>query len=283
MAVPQLRVPMMLNATNMYDVDTHVAEIYDRTETKADDVALIRKLVGGRHGLCILEPFCGTGRILIPLAMDGHQVFGLDQAAGMLARARSKIATLPREVRDRVTLAQSDVTREAWPAGFDVVLLGGNCFYELATPEEQEYCIASAAVALKAGGHVFVDNDHLDGELDGEWRKPGVNTGRFPTGVCADGTRLESTTETIGFDGPARIWRARRTTTITFPDGRQVTREWLQQKHPVSAGEVEVWLVKHGFVIEQDLSVRTRLARGTFWARRNGSVCNARSGLTVSG
>ena len=51
----------------MYDVDAHVAEIYDQLETKTADVDLIRRLVGPGNRLRILEPFCGTGRVLIPL------------------------------------------------------------------------------------------------------------------------------------------------------------------------------------------------------------------------
>jgi hypothetical protein len=54
----------------MYDVEPHVAGIYDQSETYTDDVKLIRCLIGERGPWRILEPFCGTGRILIPLAAD---------------------------------------------------------------------------------------------------------------------------------------------------------------------------------------------------------------------
>ena len=60
---------MSHNKTNMYDIEPHIAEIYDQVEIYHDDVELIRKLIGGRGPLRILEPFCGTGRILIPLAV----------------------------------------------------------------------------------------------------------------------------------------------------------------------------------------------------------------------
>jgi hypothetical protein len=56
------------NATNMYDVDAHVAEIYDQVDTQTGDIALLRGFLGPARGLRILEPFCGTGRILIPPA-----------------------------------------------------------------------------------------------------------------------------------------------------------------------------------------------------------------------
>lgn len=252
---------MSVNRTNMYDVEAHVAEFYDHHENYADDVALIRRLIGGRRGLRVLEPFCGTGRILIPLAMDGHEVVGLDQAEAMLDRARAKASDLPEPVQDRITLSCRDVTDGAWPTGFDLVVLGGNCFYELATPEEQEQCIASAAAALRAGGHVYVDNDHMEGELDARWRQPGVGRG-FPTGTCADGTRLESTTETIWFDAPRRLWRCRRRTRAILPDGRVTEAEYVQQKHPCSTGEVRGWLERHGFVVEHLFGDRAGNAYG---------------------
>ena len=121
----------------MYDWDAHVAEFYDQLITDTEDIALIRRLIGPRKRLRILEPFCGTGRMLIPLALDGHAVVGLDRARGMLARAKAKARALPSEVQERITWLQRDVLREAWPAGFDLVILGDNCLYELATPEEQ--------------------------------------------------------------------------------------------------------------------------------------------------
>jgi len=58
---------MSYNTTNMYDVEPHIAEIYDQIETHTDDVELIRRLLGGRGPLRILEPFCGTGRIRISM------------------------------------------------------------------------------------------------------------------------------------------------------------------------------------------------------------------------
>jgi SAM-dependent methyltransferase len=83
----------------VYDIEPHIAEIYDQSETYTDDVKLIRKLINGRGPLRILEPFCGTGRILIPLALDGHETVGLDQAKGMLSRARGQSGARMRRIR----------------------------------------------------------------------------------------------------------------------------------------------------------------------------------------
>jgi len=138
----------------MYDIEPHVAEIYDQQQTFTDDIELLRKLIGDCNPLRILEPFCGTGRILIPLANDGHSLVGLDQANGLLNCAHEKITRLSDEVQRRITLTEADVTIDDWPKDFDLVILGNNCFYELATPEEQERCITCAVTSLKSGGYV---------------------------------------------------------------------------------------------------------------------------------
>jgi SAM-dependent methyltransferase len=264
---------MSRNKTNMYDIEPHIAEIYDLQETYGDDVELVRKLIGGRGPLRILEPFCGTGRIVIPLAFDGHEVVGLDQAKGMLDRARRKVGQLPEQVQRRISLYKADVTADEWPVDLDLVVLGGNCLYELATPEEQENCIASAATSLHSGGHVYIDNDHMEGELDESWHHSGVKQG-FPTGVCSDGTRVESTTETIWSDVPRRLARFRRCTKVTLPDGSVIENEYVQQKHPVSKTEVQQWLGKNGFTLKQVYGDRTgnpyneESPRAIFWAKK---------------
>ncbi len=259
-----------------YDLDPHVAEIYDQLTTATEDLALIRRLIGSRKGLHILEPFCGTGRLLIPLALDGHVVVGLDRAQGMLSRARRKMGALPPEVQQRIALFQCDVLRDAWPSGVDLVILGGNCLYELATPEEQARVIASAAAALRPGGHLFVDNDHMEGGLDRSWYDPPVRERVFPTGECADGARVESRWEVVWYDAPRRLIRFLRQTRISLPDGSIMDGECIQQKHPVSAVEVTNWLASQGLTVEHMLGdyeghpYRDSSPRAIFWATRRG-------------
>jgi len=263
---------------NLYDFDAHVAEYYDQSQVDTADVDLIRRLIAGRRGLRILEPFCGTGRILIPLAQDGHTLVGIDQARVMLERAQAKIDRLEAEVRGRIRLLHADATASDWPGGFDgvgfdLVILGGNCFYELPGPEGQEGCIRRAAASLVPGGHVYVDNDHMEGDLDKTWQRPIVQPS-FPTGLCMDGSRLESTIQTIRYDVPHRAVWFRRWTRLTRPDGGVLERDVLQRKHPVSAGEVRSWLEKHGFTILCQLGDRAGSdykpdsPRAIFWARK---------------
>ncbi len=264
---------MNRSPTNAYDADFHVAEVYDQTETRLDDVDFLRGLIRGSRPMKILEPFCGTGRILIPLALDGCTLVGMDRSAGMLRRAREKIQQLPLEAREQIDLVQADVLSTEWPRSFDLVILGCNCFYELAVPEEQEKCIRQAFQSLRSGGYLFIDNNHMEGELAASWQSMDVVEPSLG-GKCSDGTIVESTRETIWFDAPQRLARFRRCTRIILPDGNVIEQKYIQQKHPVSQLEILGWLERYGFLVEgiygsyAGETYVNASPRAIFWARR---------------
>ena len=264
---------MFHNTVNMYDIESHIAEIYDIQQDSCQDIELIRKLLQGEKSLHILEPFCGTGRIFLPLAKDRHYITGLDQAQGMLDYAAVKISRMTEEIQSRIELHKMDVVKGSWPEGFDLVILGGNCFYELATDTDQEKCVQKAFHSLKPGGYVYIDNDHMEGELASSWIEPGV-TEAFPTGICSDGTRIESFWEVIWYDKPEKLVRFRRSTEVKFQDGKVLSKEFIQQKHPVSMDDVKDWLESHGFIIHHIFGdwagnpYNEKSPRAIFWAQK---------------
>jgi len=242
------KIQLSHNTVNMYDVESHIAELYDIQQDNRQDIELLRKLLQDHESLYILEPFCGTGRIFLPLLLDGHHISGLDQAQDMLDYAALKISRLSEEIQTRIKLQQMDVVEESWPEGFNLVILGGNCFYELATGADQRKCVQKASHSLKPGRYVYIDNDHMESELASSWIEPGV-TKAFPTGICSDGTRIESFCEVIWYDKSEKLVRFRRLTDVKFQDGKVLSKEYIQQKHPVSMDEVKQWLESYGFII----------------------------------
>lgn len=264
---------MHMDATHQkaYELDPHITEVYDQTENYTDDIALIRRLLGESGSLRIFEPFCGTGRIVIPLAQDGHTVVGLDLAQPMLDRARMKIAELPDGVQRCITLLQADALAEEWPAGFDLVVLGANCLYEFESPEEQVACIRKATASLRPGGWVFVDNNARRGPLDEsalQWR------GSWPSGTCADGTRVVSESAIVRIDQQRNLWYKTRTIRIIDPAGQETSYYDETCRHPVSMEEVCRWMDDCGFTVlalfgnRQGAPFTQESGRAIFWAQK---------------
>ncbi len=85
------------------------AALYDwEYRHRRQDVAFYRMLANERPGP-ILDLGCGTGRLTLPLARDGHHVVGLDAAPAMLARARMRLRRASRIVSGRCLLVRADL------------------------------------------------------------------------------------------------------------------------------------------------------------------------------
>lgn len=71
----------------------------------------------------VLELGCGTGRVALGLAKQGHSVVGVDLAAPMLKRAQAKLKRLPPEHAGRLSFQRGNVLSAKLPASFDAVFL----------------------------------------------------------------------------------------------------------------------------------------------------------------
>jgi SAM-dependent methyltransferase len=87
--------------------------------------------LAARQGNPLLELGCGTGRVLLPLAKAGYQVYGLDRDPAMLAVLR---LSAPTELRSELLLLQSDMTAFHLAKRFALILLPCNTFSTLAQP-----------------------------------------------------------------------------------------------------------------------------------------------------
>src|ERR1051325_9541103 len=57
----------------------------------------------------VLEMGCGTGRLLLPIAREGVEIHGLDNAPTMLNILRERVQNEPQEIRNRVALYEGDM------------------------------------------------------------------------------------------------------------------------------------------------------------------------------
>lgn len=110
-----------------------------------------------RRGEPALELGCGSGRLTIPLARDGHLVLGLDLSAPMLARAQARAASLGRAARSRVAFARADFRNFAVAPRFRLVACPFNAFQHLYTAADVQRFLACVRAALAPGGLFVFD------------------------------------------------------------------------------------------------------------------------------
>jgi SAM-dependent methyltransferase len=78
------------------------------------DVAFYRMLADEQGGP-IADLGCGSGRMLVPLARDGHRVVGVDLSGAMLRRAKQRLVRAGRLAAARAVLVRGDL--RALPLG----------------------------------------------------------------------------------------------------------------------------------------------------------------------
>ena len=139
--------------------DSFIAEYYDTSPVVAGrqlDVAFYRD-AAGNYGDPVLELGCGTGRIALAIAEDGHRITGLDISARMLERAAKHRAALPAEVRDRVQFTQGDMSRFDLGAKFRLIIIPFRPFQHLLETQQQINCLECVRNHLAEGGRLIVD------------------------------------------------------------------------------------------------------------------------------
>ncbi|MES1209385.1 MAG: class I SAM-dependent methyltransferase [Pseudomonadota bacterium] len=135
------------------------AILYDwEYRRRRQDVAFYRLLAEERGGP-ILDAGCGTGRLLVPLARDGHVVVGIDRAPAMLERAAWRLGRAGRQARrSRAVLARGDLG--ALPAGrgrFALVIAAFHTIQHCESDDALAAFFGDAAGALIPGGWLAFD------------------------------------------------------------------------------------------------------------------------------
>ena len=120
-----------------------------------DDLAMYAGFLSATGGP-VLELGCGSGRVLVPLAEDGHIITGVDRSSVMLARCRAAVAEA--EVSDHVTLIQGDMADFDLPEKrfrFAFVALGS--FQHLATLAARRAALARLRAHVIPGATLALD------------------------------------------------------------------------------------------------------------------------------
>jgi SAM-dependent methyltransferase len=129
----------------------HVAEAESVVATLAQlhaDAAAVDGAPGA-----VLELGVGTGRLAIPLAARGIDVWGIDNSEPMLARLADK----PGGAAVRVVVGDFAEVGDLVHGPFSLVFVAFNTLFELADQAAQVRCVQGVARRLTAGGVLVVE------------------------------------------------------------------------------------------------------------------------------
>jgi len=103
----------------------------------------------------ILEVGCGTGRVLIPTALAGFQIIGIDPNASRVKICVEKIAE--NGVSDNASALVASILDYQTEQRFALVTMPFRSFQHILTPAEQEIALRNILNLLQPGGHCIID------------------------------------------------------------------------------------------------------------------------------
>jgi SAM-dependent methyltransferase len=123
----------------------------DETEKEVAFLPLAFERFGTGEMKRILEPGCGSGRLVVSLAKKGYDVTGFDLSDSMLKFLNKQLA----KKKLKATTYKQDMSNFEVAEPYDVVLNTFNTFRHLLTEESAESHFHSVARALRPGGLFF--------------------------------------------------------------------------------------------------------------------------------
>lgn len=145
-------------ALDWYETPRYYDLIFDAgTAEEADFLEAVAARHGGTRGRRVLEPACGSGRLVLELARRGWRADGFDRSQAMLAHARRRLARA--RVRGPM-LFEADLENFRAPSRYDLAHCLVCTFQYLLSERAARAHLAAVARALVPGG-VYVLGFHL--------------------------------------------------------------------------------------------------------------------------
>ena len=140
-----------------YEQPLYYDIIFDAdTDSEADFLEAVHQRHAHSRGRRVLEPACGSGRLVAAMASRGYRVTGLDLSHAMLRFARQRL----KQRKLAATLHHGDMSDFALPRRFDLAHCLVSSFKYLLTDAAARSHLRCVADALAPGG-VYVLGVHL--------------------------------------------------------------------------------------------------------------------------
>ena len=174
------------------------------------------KQAGGKT----IELGCGTGRVLIPTALAGCEITGLDLSAYMLKKCREKSAKLPPEIAEKINLVQGDMTNFDTGEKYALATIPFRPFQHLITVEQQKACLNCIHAHLLAKGKLVFDVHHtnLPRLIDPQFM---MEMDVEPPMTLPDGRVVKRTSRTAAFHHDEQYNEIELIYYVQHPDGKK--------------------------------------------------------------
>ena len=142
-----------------YEDNDSLAEFYDVSYSTRKDIDFFvgySRKIGGKT----LELGCGAGRVLIPTAMAGCEITGLDISPSVLKKCQEKIEQQPNKVQELIRTVEGDMIDFSIDERFSLVTTPFRPFQHLISTEEQKNCLKCVHRHLDPGGLFILDLFH---------------------------------------------------------------------------------------------------------------------------
>lgn len=115
------------------------------------------RAAAARLGSPVLDLGAATGRVAVPLARDGAEVWALDRSPAMLAELERRLGDEPAEVRGRVHPVLGDMAGFDLGRRFRLVAIAMNTLQALTEPEARRSCLRAVRDHLHDDGELIFD------------------------------------------------------------------------------------------------------------------------------
>jgi SAM-dependent methyltransferase len=239
-----------MDPTGGYDAYDFVSEFYDHVVPYRErpDIDFYVEMALNSGGP-ILELGCGTGRVLIPTAKAGVNIFGLDLSSSMLETCQAKIREEPKQVQERITLEHGDLQSFNLDRSFPLITIPFRPFQHLLTVEAQLDCLHCVFSHLMPGGLFILDvfNPSLQHLVDPEGLQERSPEPEFS---LPDGRIVTRKHRIVSRDYFNQINDIELIYEVHYPDGKQERLVHSFQMRYLFRFEVEHLLARVGFEVE---------------------------------